>query len=131
MNNPYISLLKAAWKYAREEKKLFLTIYLMFLGANIVAAIGPWWYGQAIDHIQKNKDKVLYYAVLYAAGVIGLKFLEWSFHGPARVMERSLAFRAGISSRNATTRSCTCPPNGSRSTIAELPSTGSRRAMIP
>jgi ATP-binding cassette subfamily B protein len=93
MNNPYISLLKAAWKYAREEKKLFLTIYLMFLGANIVAAIGPWWYGQAIDHIQKNKDKVLYYAVLYAAGVIGLKFLEWSFHGPARVMERSLAFR--------------------------------------
>jgi ATP-binding cassette subfamily B protein len=93
MNNPYISLLRAAWKYARHEKKLFLCIYIMFLGANIIAAIGPWWYGQAIDHIQKNKDKVLHYAFLYAAGVIVLKFLEWSLHGPARVMERSLAFR--------------------------------------
>jgi ATP-binding cassette subfamily B protein len=93
MKNPYISLLRAAWKYARHEKKLFLWIYLMFLGANVVAAIGPWWYGHAIDSIQKNKDKVLHYAFLYAAGVIGLKFLEWSLHGPARVMERSLAFR--------------------------------------
>src|SRR5690606_30073343 len=28
----------------------------------------------------------------YVAGFLGLRLLEWCFHGPARVMERELAF---------------------------------------
>src|SRR5262249_52280679 len=35
---------------------------------------------------------VFYYAMLYAGGYFSLKFIEWCFHGPARIMERTLAF---------------------------------------
>jgi len=30
--------------------------------------------------------------LLYVAGYIGIKFVQWCFHGPARLMERTLAF---------------------------------------
>ncbi|HXB95349.1 MAG TPA: ABC transporter ATP-binding protein, partial [Puia sp.] len=35
---------------------------------------------------------VWHYTLLYVAGYIGIKFVQWCFHGPARIMERTLAF---------------------------------------
>lgn len=93
MKNPYISLLGTAWKYTREKKKRFVLIYSMFVVSNIVVAMNPLFYGWFINQLQKNGLGVLTTAWIYVGGFLGLRLLEWLFHGPARVMERQLAFQ--------------------------------------
>lgn len=105
MQNPYLSLLKAAWKYARERKKRFVLIYSMFLVSNVIVAMNPLFYGWFINQLQLNGMEVLTTAWIYVAGFLGLRLLEWTFHGPARVMERELhSTSAGITSMKSTIR---------------------------
>ena len=92
MTNPYISLLKTAWKYARQEKKQYVFVYSLFLLASGVFALYPLLYGWFINAVQKEGIDHLRYAWIYAAIYMGLKLIEWSFHGPARILERRLAF---------------------------------------
>lgn len=92
MRNPYFSLLSTAWKYAGREKRRFVLIYCMFMVANIIVAMNPLFYGWFVTELQKNGPAVLHTAWIYAAGYLGLRFLEWTMHGPARVMEQQLAF---------------------------------------
>ena len=92
MNNPYFSLLRTAWQYASRERKRFVLIYAMFIMANVMIAIQPLLYGWFINALQKEGAEVLSYAWMYGLAYLGLKLVEWAFHGPARVMERKLAF---------------------------------------
>jgi ATP-binding cassette, subfamily B, bacterial len=92
MRNPYFSLLGKAWEYARSEKRRFIVIYLMFIITNIVIALNPLFYGWFVDSLQKGGPNALANGWIYVAGFLGLRLLEWCFHGPARVMERDLAF---------------------------------------
>jgi ATP-binding cassette, subfamily B, bacterial len=92
MQNPYISLLKTAWKYARQERKRYVFVYFLFILANVVSSLNPILYGWFIDSIQRKGSEVLTNVWIYAAAYIGLQFLEWCFHGPARIMEREVAF---------------------------------------
>lgn len=92
MNNPYFSLLATAWKYARDEKKRFVLIYSMFVVANIIVAMNPLFYGWFVTELQEHGATVLKTAWIYAGGYLILRLLEWSMHGPARVMEQQLAF---------------------------------------
>lgn len=92
MNNPYFSLLSTAWQFARRERKRFVLVYLMFVMASIMIAMQPLLYGWFIDKLQQEGTHALSYAWIYGAVYLGLKLAEWCFHGPARVMERKLAF---------------------------------------
>ncbi|CAH0995786.1 Beta-(1--_2)glucan export ATP-binding/permease protein NdvA [Emticicia aquatica] len=90
--NPYISLLQTAWKYAKKERKRYVLIYGMFAMANVVFSMNPILFGWFINKIQQDYHQTIKFTLLYVLGYLGLKLLEWSFHGPARVMERQLAF---------------------------------------
>lgn len=92
MSNPYFSLLRTAWKYARHEKRRFILIYSMFVIANIIVAMNPLFYGWFVTQLQKHGAAVLDTAWIYAVGYLALRLLEWMMHGPARVMEQQLAF---------------------------------------
>jgi ATP-binding cassette, subfamily B, bacterial len=92
MQNPYISLLATAWRYARQQRKRYLLIYGMFVMANVVLAMNPLLYGWFIQSFQKDPQAALSNVWVYAGGYFLLMLLEWAFHGPARVMERKLAF---------------------------------------
>lgn len=92
MANPYVSLMKTAWHYARAEKKQYVFVYSLFLCTSIIYSLYPLLYGWFINSIQQNGLNHLNYAWWYAGAYIGLKLLEWGFHGPARVLERKLAF---------------------------------------
>jgi ATP-binding cassette, subfamily B, bacterial len=92
MANPYISLLRTAWHYARHERKKYVLVYVMFFCANATWSLNPILFGWFIGRIQQDTRHVLHYATLYVAGYIGIKFVQWCFHGPARLMERTLAF---------------------------------------
>jgi ATP-binding cassette subfamily B protein len=92
MANPYISLLATAWRYARKERKRYILVYCLFICASLAYSLNPILFGWFIGRIQQDTSRVPHYAMLYVAGYIGIKFLQWCFHGPARIMERSLAF---------------------------------------
>lgn len=97
MQNPYLALLRTAWQYAQQDKRQYVLIYVLFILANIVTAMHPLLFGWFIESIQRKGTVALDTAGWFAGGFVGLKVLEWAFHGPARVMERRLAF---ILSRN-------------------------------
>jgi ABC-type multidrug transport system fused ATPase/permease subunit len=92
VNNPYISMLRTAWQYARQERKRYVLVYSMFVMSNLILASHPILYGWFINSIQTKGADVLSYAWMYVLGFLGLRLVEWAFHGPARVMERELAF---------------------------------------
>lgn len=90
--NPYLSLLAISWKYARNQKRRFLLIYTMFMLSNLVTAFNPIIWGMFVNAVQRDTSKVFTYALWYGSVYMGVKFLDWAFHGPARLMERELAF---------------------------------------
>lgn len=92
MKNPYLSLLATAWRYARQQRGRYLLVYGMFVMANLVLAAHPLLYGWFIQSIQKDAEGTLHNVWVYGGAYLGLILLEWAFHGPARVMERKLAF---------------------------------------
>ncbi|SDM44007.1 ABC-type multidrug transport system, ATPase and permease component [Catalinimonas alkaloidigena] len=95
MRNPYFSLLGTAWRYAREARGRFVLIYAMFGVANLIFSVQPLLYGWFVTALQREGTDILRHVWLYAGGYLALRVLEWCFHGPARVMERALAFRVG------------------------------------
>lgn len=95
MRNPYLNLLHTAWKYAREEKHRYLLVYSFYTITSLINAARPLLYGWFIHGLETQGMAVLKHAWIYILAYIGLNFFEWVFHGPARVMERSLAFNLG------------------------------------
>ena len=93
MQNPYFSLLATAWRYAKNDRKIYLLTYALFIGANLVAALNPFFYGWFVNSIQKNGFHIISSVWLYALGFMALRLTEWAFHGPARIQERKLAFK--------------------------------------
>ena len=92
MTNPYISLMKTAWRYARQEKRQYVLVYSLFVLAGCTFAMYPLLFGWFINALQKKDAAPLHTAWVYALAYMLLKLTEWGFHGPARVMERRLAF---------------------------------------
>lgn len=92
MQNPYIALLRIAWTYARQEKRQYILVYLLFIVANLVAALRPLLFGWFIGSLQQKDTDIFNTVWLYVGGYFGLELVEWAFHGPARIMERRLAF---------------------------------------
>ena len=90
--NPYLSLLRTTWIYARQERKKYILTYAMFICANFISALSPIWLGWFVNKIQHDTQRVWHYTLLYVTGYFCIRFFEWSLHGPARIMERSLAF---------------------------------------
>ncbi|MBK8563291.1 MAG: ABC transporter ATP-binding protein [Saprospiraceae bacterium] len=91
-SNPYLNMLATAWKYAGKERKRFLFIYFMFMLSNLTDVLFPIIWGVFINEIQQNGMAALSSAWKYALLYVGIKLVEWGFHGPARIWERELAF---------------------------------------
>ena len=92
MKNPYVAMLRTAWTYARREKRQYVLIYFLFILANSVRALNPLLFGWFVGELQQQHTDIPKLIWLYAGGYMGLVLLEWAFHGPARIMERRLAF---------------------------------------
>ncbi len=91
-SNPYLNMLATAWKYAGKERKRFLFIYSMFMLSNLADVLFPIIWGVFINDIQQNGTAALGSAWKYAGLYLAIKLVEWGFHGPARILERELAF---------------------------------------
>ena len=90
--NPYLSLLQTAWHYARADRRKYILVYGLFMVSNAAQALYPIIWGLFINEIQKKGSDVLSSAWIYVSAYLGIRFTEWIFHGPARIMEREIAF---------------------------------------
>ena len=90
--NPYISLMKTAWKYAKEEKRQYIIIYIRFALSNLVHALEPIIWGLFINQVQLQGAAILQSAWIYVGAYLLIRLLDWYFHGIARVREMDLAF---------------------------------------
>ena len=90
--NPYLSLLQTAWHYARTDRRKYALVYGLFLLSNATQAVYPVIWGLFINDVQKNGTDVLSRTWVYVLCYLGLRLSDWFFHGPARVMEREIAF---------------------------------------
>ena len=70
MKNPYISLLRTAWRYARQERKKFLFIYCLFFFAHMIALMHPLLFGWFVGRIQHDNGRILDYAYLFVGGYL-------------------------------------------------------------
>ncbi len=91
-SNPYISLMKTAWKYAKDEKRKYVWIYVRFALSNIVHALDPIIWGLFINQLQLQGTNILQSTWLYAGAYLLMRLADWYFHGIARVREMDLAF---------------------------------------
>jgi len=84
--------MKTAWKYAKDEKKKYVSIYLRFAASNIVYAFEPIIWGLFINQVQLQGAEILHSAWIYVGTYLAIKLGDWYFHGIARVREMDLAF---------------------------------------
>jgi ABC-type multidrug transport system fused ATPase/permease subunit len=90
--NPYGAMLRLAWHYAQGERWRYGLTYALFVGSNLMYALEPVIWGLFIDALQAPGSDVLQDTGLYLMTYAVLRLSDWAFHGPARVMERELAF---------------------------------------
>ncbi len=90
--NPYVSMMRTAWKYARKERGEYVKIYSMFSLSNLFDAANPIIWGWFINELQRKGTAVIESTWKYALAYLILWFLDWVFHGISRVKERKLAF---------------------------------------
>ena len=86
-------LYRQVWRHA-EGARLRMALALSMLGGSQLLKLAlPWMAAQAIDAIQAGGRAGLPAAGGWIAGILGLQVTVWTLHGPARVMERSVAVR--------------------------------------
>ena len=91
--NAYLMLWKTAWQYAKGVRKQVLLFHAMIIIANIIFAFQPWVLGKIINTLQAGGADVIQQVAYWFAAYVGIMLVFWLFHGPARVIERQVAFQ--------------------------------------
>ncbi len=88
-------LIKRAWEYANGQRRLLVLYVFMLCVAQSVSLLEPYVIGELLNTVQRGAGKthLLRDVLLILSLFLGLQVFYWLFHGPARVLERLLAFR--------------------------------------
>lgn len=93
MKNPYFNLIASVWRYGAKWRLEIFGYYLAYILAQCSLSLSPFAFGQAIDALQQFKpghlEEVIFWLII---GVL-VVLLFWVFHGPARVVERTVALK--------------------------------------
>ncbi|MES2225271.1 MAG: ABC transporter ATP-binding protein [Patescibacteria group bacterium] len=98
---PTIFLIRKYWKFSKGMRGRILLYTAMFLAANLINLLPPVIFGAFIREIQVDgiiADNFRYLMLLLAL-LFGTDIAYWAFHGPARVLERWVAFWTEINYR--------------------------------
>lgn len=94
----FIALVSALWKYAGSERPKIVLYVLMLIAANAVWLFEPYVIGKILNAVQRSETdpdsfgSIVTSLLLLASLSLGF----WLFHGPARVIERTVAFRVRV-----------------------------------
>ncbi len=90
--NPYLAMMKTAWKYASDQRGKFINIYSRFLISNLIHSLEPILWGLFINEVQRQGSAILQSAWMYVGAYLVVNLVDWYFHFTARITERELAF---------------------------------------
>ena len=107
---PLVQLYRHAWEHAAGVRARMVAALAMLGGSQLLKLAMPWMAAQAINNIQVAGAAGLSRAGLWIAAILGLQAGVWCFHGPARVMERSVALRVRRSVADVLYRRLTAAP---------------------
>jgi ATP-binding cassette, subfamily B, bacterial len=88
-----VQLYRHVWQHASGARARMAVALGMLGGSQLLKLAMPWMAAQAINSIQTGGTAGMAGAARWIAGIFGLQVVVWAFHGPARVMERSVALR--------------------------------------
>jgi len=89
------NLVRKAWDYANEYRRLLVAYIVMLCLAQGLSLAEPYVIGQLLNTVQTGSStpKVFHDVIFYLFLYLILQVVFWCFHGPARILERLLAFR--------------------------------------
>jgi ABC-type multidrug transport system fused ATPase/permease subunit len=90
---PLLELYRHVWAHAHGARLRMGAALAMLGSSQLLKLAVPWMAAQAINTIQTAGRDGLAAAGAWIAGILGLQIGVWTLHGPARVMERSVALR--------------------------------------
>lgn len=90
--NAYLNLWKACWEFAHGHRQQIIQFHAMIILANIFYAFQPYVLGQIINTLQSGGPQMMAHVGMWFAAYAGIMLVFWIFHGPARVIERQVAF---------------------------------------
>lgn len=94
----FAALLSAAWRYASGRRRRLCAYAVLFVGANVVLLLEPIVIGHLLNTIQRINEieNPLSTLTMLFVFMMSIQAGFWMFHGPARVLETTLAFHAKV-----------------------------------
>jgi len=112
--NPILYLIYTGWRYAGKHRPLFIAYLVMFTFAQGIMLAEPYIIGQLINCVQENATKGFSDTKQLERDIyiyLGWFFLTqvgfWVFHGPARLIERFVAFHIKVNYKSEMFRKLT------------------------
>lgn len=90
----FLTMFSALWTYAAGRRRIVVTYILFFVASNILWLLTPYIVGQILNNVQQASAHADSFRtiILLLLSLVFIEALSWFFHGPARVMERYMAF---------------------------------------
>ncbi len=94
LQEPTIFLTRKYWQFSKGRHGLMLLYVVMFIIANLIQLLPPVIFGAFVREIQTSgiSNATLPYLMFLLFLLFINEIVFWAFHGPARVIERSVAF---------------------------------------
>ncbi|MDD5055422.1 MAG: ABC transporter ATP-binding protein [Candidatus Peribacteraceae bacterium] len=108
----FVILLRACWQYAAGHRGKIVVYLTLFIVANVISMVEPYAVGRLLNQVQEVaslSDPLR--QIMESLGLVLLISISfWIFHGPARVMELSVAFHVKNAYRDHVYRIITSLP---------------------
>ncbi|HET6343576.1 MAG TPA: ABC transporter ATP-binding protein, partial [Myxococcota bacterium] len=100
-DEPTLFLLRKLWRFSEGRRHKIVLYSVMLVLANLAVLIPPALFGLFIREVQIHgiTEASLPRLLLLLGGLFANVFVFWGLHGPARVIERQVAFAAEMSYR--------------------------------
>ncbi len=115
--NAFVLMFSRGWQYASKSKNLVVVYMLMFVGAQFLELVEPFVIGHMLNDVQvdlvgglANGDKLRHDVLRYLLMILAISLGFWALHGPARVIERFVAFQIRSNFKAELFRRITCLP---------------------
>ena len=93
MHNPYFDLIRTVWHYGKPWRASIIAYYVAFIVAQGFLSLVPYSLGRTIDVLQHFEQGDLPQVIFWLGVGVGVLLVFWIFHGPARVVERTIALK--------------------------------------
>ena len=118
--NAFVLLFSRGWQYAGRYRILMVVYVLMFVLAQCVQLVEPYVIGRMLNDVQidltgglstsAKSDKLFHDVCHYLFLILAISLGFWLFHGPARVIERFVAFEIRSNFKAELFKRITCLP---------------------